>query len=145
MEFTFVAATDYETLLSQAKSMASLIRAMEKTKTFQATQLQELSRELSLLGREEIDAEKQTNERLTGEVERLEQEVQGLRTLVNSLEVELNTFRQAVQHVTEMGKTRRSFSTNGGWAMIHAERLTELEIFQEKFDNLPANPNDEKD
>lgn len=62
-----------------------------------------------MLGREEIDAEKQTNERLTGEVERLEQEVQGLRTLVNSLEVELNTFRQAVQHVTEMGKRAAHF------------------------------------
>lgn len=49
---------------------------------------------------------------------------------ITKLRAELATFKAAVEHVTENGKTRRSFST-GEWAMVHSERLTDLEIAEE--------------
>ena len=49
-----------------------------------------------------------------------------------STNAELNTFRQAAAHVTEDGKTRRSFTTSEGWAMVHADRLLDLEIAEER-------------
>jgi methylthioribose-1-phosphate isomerase len=41
------------------------------------------------------------------------------------------TFEAAVAHVTEDGKTKRSVSSSDGWAMVHKDRLTELEILEE--------------
>ena len=52
---------------------------------------------------------------------------------IKALEAELNTFQQAVAHVTEDGKTRRSFSSSEGWAMVHHDRLSDLEIAEEQL------------
>ena len=45
----------------------------------------------------------------------------------------LNAFQQAVIHVTENGKTARSFSSGDGWAMVHSDRLTDLVVCEEQF------------
>ena len=54
----------------------------------------------------------------------------------NELRAELAAFRCAAEHVTEDGNTRRSFTASEGWAMIHSERLSELECKEERLENL---------
>lgn len=46
---------------------------------------------------------------------------------------ELAVFNSAVEHVTEEGKTKRSFSVSEGWAMVHKERLIDLECAEEQL------------
>ena len=50
---------------------------------------------------------------------------------IEDLEVVLAMFKSAVQHVTEIGKTNRSVSASGKWAMVHSDRLADLEIIEE--------------
>lgn len=52
------------------------------------------------------------------------------------LRAELAAFQCAVEHVTENGNTKRSFSASEGWAMVHKDRLTDLEIAEERLNNL---------
>jgi uncharacterized protein YpuA (DUF1002 family) len=47
---------------------------------------------------------------------------------------QLAAFQSAAEHVTENGCTRRSFvAMPEGWAMIHKDRLHELEVAEEKL------------
>lgn len=62
-----------------------------------------------------------------------EHEIRRLNDRVSALEAELNCFHQAVSHVTENGKTTRSFSTGEWWAMVHKDRLSDLEIAEEQL------------
>lgn len=71
-EFNFKPESDYAGLLKQANAMSLLIRTMEKTKTFQSLKIGDLCRELFLQGHEEINAQRETNNRLTNEIESLE-------------------------------------------------------------------------
>lgn len=51
-----------------------------------------------------------------------------------SLRQKLAAFQSAVEHVTEDGKTRRSFvAMPEGWAMIHKDRLHDLEVAEERL------------
>lgn len=52
----------YEGLLKQARAFHLLVNAMEKTKTFQSLKIEQLSRELSIQGFEEIEAQRKTKE-----------------------------------------------------------------------------------
>ena len=52
---------------------------------------------------------------------------------IGEIESDLNDFHMAVEHVTENGNTKRSFSTSEGWAMVHKDRLTDLEIAEERI------------
>ena len=54
----------------------------------------------------------------------------------NELRAELAAFRCAAEHVTEDGNTRRSFTASEGWAMVHKDRLLDLEIIEERLNNL---------
>jgi hypothetical protein len=47
--------------------------------------------------------------------------------------VSLQEFRVAVEHVTENGKTKRSMSSSDGWAVVHKDRLRDLEIAEERL------------
>jgi hypothetical protein len=47
--------------------------------------------------------------------------------------VSLQEFRVAVEHVTENGKTKRSMSSSAGWAVVHKDRLLDLEIAEERL------------
>jgi len=47
--------------------------------------------------------------------------------------VSLQTFRAAVEHVTENGNTKRSVSASEGWAVVHKDRLIDLEIAEERL------------
>lgn len=49
------------------------------------------------------------------------------------LRQQLDTFNSAVEHVTENGKTKRSFSSSEGWAMVHKDRLLDLECAEEQL------------
>lgn len=51
---------------------------------------------------------------------------------IEELKLKLEPFQQAVDHISEDGKTTRSVSCNQ-WAMIHPERLTDLIICEEKL------------
>lgn len=53
--------------------------------------------------------------------------IKHLRDLLDIVDVH----RAAVQHVTEGGKSRRSMASNQGWAMVHAEYLSDLECLAE--------------
>lgn len=64
------------------------------------------------------------------------EEMNNLTAERDALKLTLNTFQQAVEHVTEKGNTRRAFSTREGWAMIHKDRLLDLEIIEERCDAL---------
>ena len=55
----------------------------------------------------------------------------------DALLAQLADHHAAVQHVTEDGKTTRSY-TGDGWAMIHAERLRELEAAEEERNQCRA-------
>jgi hypothetical protein len=46
---------------------------------------------------------------------------------------QLAAFQSAAEHVTEDGCTRRSFVASEGWAMIHKDRLAELENAEERL------------
>lgn len=59
-----------------------------------------------------------------------------LRALLSAPSAELAEFRCAVEHVTEDGKTTRSFSSSAGWAMVHKERLMDLETAEESLGRL---------
>ena len=51
-----------------------------------------------------------------------------------TLEQQLATFHSAVEHVTEDGCTRRSFvAMPEGWAMVHKDRLHDLELAEEQL------------
>lgn len=52
---------------------------------------------------------------------------------VAELRQQLAAFQSAVEHVTEDGCTRRSFSTSEGWAMVHKDRLHDLEVAEEQL------------
>jgi hypothetical protein len=56
----------------------------------------------------------------------------------DALRTELNAFRTAVEHVTADGKTTRSVSNSAGWAMLHADRLTDLIVLEAAAKNLIA-------
>ncbi len=49
---------------------------------------------------------------------------------------QLSQFLYAVQHVTEDGNTTSSYSTSAGWAMVHADRLIDLEVAEEQRNKL---------
>lgn len=53
---------------------------------------------------------------------------------IERLGAELASFKSAVAHVTEDGKTRRSFSASEGWAMVHRDRLLDLEVAEEELE-----------
>ena len=51
-----------------------------------------------------------------------------------TLEQQLVTFHSAVEHVTEDGCTRRSVvAMPEGWAMVHKDRLHDLELAEEQL------------
>lgn len=52
---------------------------------------------------------------------------------IESLRQQLAMFNSAVEHVTENGKTKRSFSASEGWAMVHKDRLIDLECAEEQL------------
>ncbi len=63
----------------------------------------------------------------------LEREFQ-LQQEVRELRQQLSTFHSAVEHVTEDGCTRRSVvAMPEGWAMVHKDRLHELELAEEQL------------
>jgi len=64
--------------------------------------------------------------------DRIDEHVSNLEQRIKELEANLNTFTNAVDHVTADGVTRRAFSTSEGWAMIHKDRLHELECIEER-------------
>lgn len=56
--------------------------------------------------------------------------------LIAKLKVELNLYRNARDHVTGRGKTKRTFSTGEGWAMVHKDYLLDLECAAEQLSQL---------
>lgn len=53
---------------------------------------------------------------------------------IAALRQQLATFHSAVEHVTEDGCTRRSVvAMPEGWAMVHKDRLHELELAEEQL------------
>lgn len=83
-------------------------------------------------------------ERLQQQVSMMQKEIEGYtpwrelqktckdqQAEINALYVELNTFKNAVDHVTADGKTSRAFSASEGWAMVHKDRLLDLECAEE--------------
>lgn len=56
-----------------------------------------------------------------------------LQKELNAIKSELAAFRCAVEHVTEDGNTKRSFVSGDGWAMIHKDRLFDLEVIEERY------------
>jgi hypothetical protein len=58
------------------------------------------------------------------------------------LETQLEAFRTAAEHVTENGATKRTMSSSDGWAMCHVERLTDLEVLEEKMMRIRELVND---
>lgn len=83
-EFTFKPEKSYDGLLRQANAMAILIRAMEKTRTFQNLTIGEMAREIALQGFEEINAQRNTNEILTNELEVLQTRIGEIERLLCS-------------------------------------------------------------
>lgn len=59
-------------------------------------------------------------------------EIIALKQERDELMAELHGYRYAVQHVTEDGKTIRSY-TDGDWSMVNSGRLVDLEIVEEKY------------
>jgi len=59
--------------------------------------------------------------------------VEELCGMVADLRAELAQFQNAVEHVTENGKTTRSVSHSDKWAIVHSERLSDLECAEEKL------------
>ncbi len=57
---------------------------------------------------------------------------------IESLRKQLAALQSAVEHVTENGKTKRSFSASEGWAMVHKERLLDLEVAEEQLAECQA-------
>ena len=53
---------------------------------------------------------------------------------IAALRQQLSTFHSAVEHVTEDGCTRRSVvAMPEGWAMVHKDRLHDLELAEEQL------------
>jgi hypothetical protein len=71
-KFQFTPAKDYENLLKQANAMTMIIRSMEKQRAFQNIKVSDMARELYAQGFEEINAQRDINEKLTNELEKLE-------------------------------------------------------------------------
>jgi len=68
----FKPAEDYQGLLRQFKAMSMLIYSLEQQCKLQSGQLSKMAHELSIIGNAEIESQRQANEALTKEVERLE-------------------------------------------------------------------------
>jgi len=52
---------------------------------------------------------------------------------VLAMRQQLNRFLSAVEHVTADGNTHHTVSTSEGWAMVHRERLRDLELNEEEL------------
>jgi len=60
--------------------------------------------------------------------------VESCKEEIESLRQQLAAFHSAVEHVTEDGCTRRSFvAMPEGWAMVHKDRLYDLELAEEQL------------
>jgi uncharacterized membrane protein YccC len=77
-QLEFTPARDYEGLLKQASAMTMLIRSMEKQQAFQNVKIGDMARELAVQGFEEINAQRDMNEKLTNEISRLEKRIEAL-------------------------------------------------------------------
>lgn len=78
-EFKFHPGKTYELLLKQANAMQLIIRSLEKRRHVQNVNMAEMARELALQGFEEINAQRDINEKLTNEVMALESERDALK------------------------------------------------------------------
>lgn len=77
-QFEFTPAKDYDGLLKQANAMTMLIRSIEKQRAFQNVKIGDMARELAIQGFEEINAQRDMNERLTNEISKLERRIDEL-------------------------------------------------------------------
>ncbi|NMD19129.1 MAG: hypothetical protein GYA76_02445 [Verrucomicrobia bacterium] len=60
--------------------------------------------------------------------------VESCKEEIESLRQQLAAFHSAVEHVTEDGCLRRSFvAMPEGWAMVHKDRLHDLELAEEQL------------
>lgn len=69
-------------------------------------------------------------------IEKLLAENEALKQERDAFKAQLSQYLYAVQHVTEEGNTTRSYSTSNGWAMVHEDRLADLEVAEEQRDKL---------
>jgi hypothetical protein len=66
-------------------------------------------------------------------------EIKCLENKIGLMEIELHSFRTSIEHITVDGCTTRSFiDSKGWWAMIHKDRLHQLECFEERLRGLES-------
>jgi len=75
-EFSFKPHKEYDLLLKQANAMSLLIRSLQKCSALKDLDLQRLNREMAAQGFEEINAQRETNEILTNELELSQKRIQ---------------------------------------------------------------------
>jgi len=89
-QFEFTPEKTYEFLLKQANGMALLIRGLEKKKAFQHVSMAQMARELAMQGYEEINAQRDINEKLTNEIMALEAERDALKAERDDIQARLD-------------------------------------------------------
>jgi len=67
----FKPAEDYGNLLRQFNAMSMLINSLESQRKLQSEHIERMARDLALISKTEIESQRQANEALTKEVERL--------------------------------------------------------------------------
>ena len=80
----FTPASDYGSLLKQAKALHSITKSQEKVLGVYSKKIADLKTELTKVGTSEIDAQRAANEQLTNEVERLTAHNANLQTAVDA-------------------------------------------------------------
>ena len=88
----FTPEEDYKGLLKQAKAMHRIILAMEKSKSIQGKGVDDLTRQLLMCDRDQLESERDINQILTNKILKLEDHLGKIYNRLNVLNIDLNDF-----------------------------------------------------
>jgi chromosome segregation ATPase len=72
--------------------------------------------------------------KLQAEVQEHERMREVLKKDISKLKDELSLFKNAINHCTEDGYSKRHTSSSDGWSILNSDYLSELEVKEEKLD-----------